>query len=57
MIHIQKVDLEKDTVTLMLIDEELELNIDDFLTGLFGPGKFDEVDYLPSLFISGLDSI
>jgi len=57
MIQIQKTDFEKDTVTLMLIDEELELTIDDFLTGLLGPGRFDEVNYLPPLFISGLDSI
>ncbi|MFY7992929.1 MAG: GNAT family N-acetyltransferase [Bacteriovoracaceae bacterium] len=57
MIHLQKIDYDKDTVTLMLIDEELELHLDDFLTGLFGPGRFDEVSYLPPLFISGLDSI
>lgn len=57
MINIQRVDFSKDIITLMLIDEELELNIDDFLTGIFGPGRFDEVDYIPPLFISGLDSI
>jgi predicted N-acetyltransferase YhbS len=57
MIHLQKVNFEKDIITLTLIDEELELTIDDFLTGLFGPGRFDEVDYLEPLFISGLDSI
>lgn len=57
MIKLQKVDFEKDLIALMLIDEELELSIDDFLTGLWGPGRFDEVIYLPTLFVSGLDSI
>ncbi len=57
MINITKVDFKEDTIQLMLIDEELELNMDDFLTGIFGPGRFDEVNYLPPLFISGLDSI
>ena len=57
MIDIKKVDFANNLIQLMLIDEELELNIDDFLTGIFGPGRFDEVNYLPPLFISGLDSI
>jgi predicted N-acetyltransferase YhbS len=38
-------------------EEEIYLPLSEFLTGVFGPGRFDELQELPPLFISGMDSI
>jgi len=51
---------------LSITDEEVEfdfekskfkLNHSEFLTGVFGPGRFEELSHLDPIYISGLDSI
>tara|TARA_B100001971_G_scaffold213155_1_gene245455 strand:+ start:33196 stop:34161 length:966 start_codon:yes stop_codon:yes gene_type:complete len=38
-------------------NQTFKQNIDEFLTGVFGPSRFEELEGLPYLYISGLDSI
>ncbi len=38
-------------------NKEIVMEIDAFLTGIFGPGRFEELTKVPPIYISGLDSI
>lgn len=49
-------DFNGNDILLNLEGEEFDLDIKDFLPGVFGPGQFKEIS-AKSLFISGLDSI
>lgn len=53
---IRNVNLMKQEIYFDFNEETLSLEISDFLRGVFGPGTFEELE-VPSLFISGLDSI
>lgn len=55
-ILIRNINFMKQEVFFDYADELHALELPDFLRGLFGPGTFEELE-LPSLFISGLDSI
>lgn len=57
-IKILEVNQIKQEVFFYFNDELLSLSIEDFLTGVWGPGPFEELDQdLKTMFISGLDSI
>lgn len=55
-IQIQNINLMKQEVYFNYNEELHGLDLQDFLRGIFGPGTFEELE-LPTLFISGLDSI
>lgn len=38
-------------------ENKMSLNLTDFIQGVFGPNKFQELDHTKKIFISGLDSI
>lgn len=56
-IAVRNINVMKQEVFFDFNGETLMLKSDEFLTGIFGPGAFEELENLPSLFISGLDSI
>lgn len=49
--------ITKDLVVFLFEGSEITLPIDEFLQGVFGPGRFQELIKTPPIFISGLDSI
>lgn len=55
MITIHNIDSE--SVELDFEKNNYTLPIAEFLTGIFGPGRFEELNKIPPLYISGLDSI
>ena len=46
-----------DGVDFCFQDKEYYLPMDDFITGIFGPGQFEDLKDLKPIFICGLDSI
>lgn len=55
-IKIEHINLIKKEVFFKYNDELLVLGIQDFLQGIWGPGKFEEIDST-TFFVSGIDSI
>lgn len=53
---IRDINVMKQEVFFDYNEETLSLDLPEFLRGVFGPGVFEEIS-VPSLFISGLDSI
>ena len=56
-IKIRQINVMKQEVFFDFNEETLMLSAEEFLTGIFGPGPFEELEEIPSIFISGLDSI
>jgi predicted N-acetyltransferase YhbS len=56
-INVLQVNSMKQEVYFDFNQEVLSLEVEEFLRGIFGPGIFEELGTIPSLFISGLDSI
>jgi predicted N-acetyltransferase YhbS len=56
-INVIQVNSMKQEVYFDFNQELLGLEVEEFLRGIFGPGIFEELGTIPSLFISGLDSI
>ena len=54
---VRNINAMKQEVFFDLDGETLMLGTEDFLRGLLGPGEFEEFGELPSIFISGLDSV
>lgn len=54
---VRNVNLMKQEVFFDFNGETLMLSTEEFLRGVFGPGTFEELKEIPSIFISGLDSI
>jgi predicted N-acetyltransferase YhbS len=58
MINIIDYDTNKNLINFYFKGDTINIGINDFLCGTFGPGQFEELNhFLPKLFISGLDSI
>ena len=55
LIQIEKIS--KDNITFNFESSIMELETNEFLTGVFGPNKFEELQDLKPFYISGLDSI
>lgn len=55
--HIKIINIESDSVKFTFEENNFELSHQDFLTGVFGPNRFEELSGLKPLYISGLDSI
>lgn len=53
---IRAFNFEKNEIFIDYENETLSFEIDDFLRGVFGPEKFEEIETKP-IFISGIDSI
>jgi hypothetical protein len=47
----------KDLVVFLFEGSEITLPVNEFLQGVFGPGRFKELSNTAPIFISGLDSI
>ena len=52
-----KVSSSNESVSFSFENESYTMNMEDFLQGVLGPGRFEELSNTPKLFISGLDSI
>lgn len=53
-IHISSIG---ELISFSFDSKEFELSMEEFIQGVFGPGRFEELSTQPKLFISGLDSI
>jgi hypothetical protein len=49
--------IKENQIDFTFESNSLSLEISEFFTGLFGPGRFEELSNLSPLYISGLDSI
>jgi predicted N-acetyltransferase YhbS len=56
-ILVRQINQIKNEIYFEFNHELLSLDIKEFLEGIFGPNSFQELNELPNLFISGLDSI
>lgn len=54
---LEHINLLKQEVFFHFNDELLSLEVEEFLRGVFGPSPFEELDEVPRIFISGLESI
>lgn len=54
---VQNVEVHQSNIRFQFENNEFNMNPAEFLTGIFGPGKFDELNDRPPFYISGLDSI
>lgn len=50
-------EIQEDIVKFYFIDTLISENMSDFLTGVFGPNRYEELNHIKSLFISGMDSV
>jgi predicted N-acetyltransferase YhbS len=58
MINIIELSVEHNVISFYFKGDTISIGINDFLCGLLGPGQFKEIQqFLPKMFISGLDSI
>lgn len=49
--------ISDDLITFQFNQSQVELSHAEFLVGVLGPNRFEELENLPPIFISGLDSI
>lgn len=54
---IQVSNIEKNKINFSFADDKFQLEVNDFLSGIFGPNKLQELSDTPKILISGLDSI
>lgn len=54
---VQVTHIEENEVSFKFENKEFHMKTQDFLTGVLGPGQFEELQACPPLYISGLDSI
>jgi len=55
--EIEVTKIDNMNIEFIFEKNNLTMDISDFLTGLLGPGRFEELSKLPPIYISGLDSI
>ncbi len=56
-INVRQINQMKQEIYFDFNEETLGLDLDEFMRGLFGPQRFEEIEDLKPIFISGLDSI